>query len=388
MVTYMVSPKESQSGVVPSPSLPRRDLWLLPLLSLATVLVLLLGSEILSRLIWTEQVEDSCKVVVPGVGTRFRPNCVSKTKVPEGPWIRNAYNACGYRTAASCGAKQPGEVRVAVLGTSYSYGYMTPYEDAYTSLAGTALSKACRRPVDFQNLGVPNLNLVGVYRRLPEALALEPSLVLLSVSPLDFREVISPEALASRNVDHLATDEVLSRKSPNWLKWTIVEPLKQSRTMYMLQHYAFQDTETYLNLYLLYGDKVGYLNKDFSPIWKARFANFDVLLADMVAKTKQAGVPLVVLAGPVASQIALDNDEPRAGMSADAFPNEIRRIAGKYGVPVIDPLPAMSNQPHPMQMLYVVDGHVAAKGQSFLAASLQAALRSDASGPFAHCSQK
>jgi hypothetical protein len=66
--------------------LPRRDLWLLPLIAACTVLGLLAGAEALARVAWP--------------GWRFRPDCRSRVELAEGPRVDYAYNCCGYRSDA------------------------------------------------------------------------------------------------------------------------------------------------------------------------------------------------------------------------------------------------------------------------------------------------
>ena len=83
--------------------LPRRDIVLLPLISMLTLLCMLAGAEVITRIVWPEQIVNSCQVPDPSLGFRYRPNCSSTMKSAEGPWYTNDYNECGYRSAASCG---------------------------------------------------------------------------------------------------------------------------------------------------------------------------------------------------------------------------------------------------------------------------------------------
>jgi hypothetical protein len=69
-----------RSSVPASVSLPKRDYFLLPLVSLATVLLVFEVSEILTREIWAEHKAGSCTVVDPIAGDNFKPNCTIRTK--------------------------------------------------------------------------------------------------------------------------------------------------------------------------------------------------------------------------------------------------------------------------------------------------------------------
>ena len=87
--------------------LPRRDLWLLPLTALATLTMLLAGSEVAARVIWPEQIINHCMMVDPTLGIHYRPNCAAVMKAAEGPWVLSHYNDCGYRSTASCRRVDP-----------------------------------------------------------------------------------------------------------------------------------------------------------------------------------------------------------------------------------------------------------------------------------------
>src|ERR1700733_9444277 len=88
----------------PITRLPRRDLVILPLLSILTIAFLLVGSEVGARHFFPESAGgDPCRVSDPTIGFKYRPNCTSRVKSAEGPWVMNHYNDCGYRTQQSCG---------------------------------------------------------------------------------------------------------------------------------------------------------------------------------------------------------------------------------------------------------------------------------------------
>lgn len=369
--------------------LPRRDFILLPALSFLTVLCMLSGAEVAARTFWPFQEWDVCQALEPTTGMiKFKPNCHSVTKVAEGPWVDNLYNDCGYRTRASCRKPPDGTIRVAVLGTSFSYGFMTEYQDAHTTLVGDELSRRCNRQVEFQNLGMPNYNLLQVYRRTDEALALHPDVLLLSINPIDVRHDIDAAELSRRNIP------------PNPPKPGYVPPLEEawivrtfralrvgSRALFMAQHALYQNPDTYLNLYLLYGDtKAGYVNAELSPFWRQRFADFDAILADISAKAGKAGVPLAMFLGPQPAQVALLNAQPRSGFDPYVFGRTVKALAAKYGIRVIDPLPAMAGRQDPMSLYYVVDGHLEKSGQRILAQQLESGLLAGGYPAFSGCS--
>jgi hypothetical protein len=269
-----------------------------------------------------------------------------------------------------------------MFGSSFSYGYMTRYEDAYTTLAGAMLSQKCGRQVEFQNTGFPNSSLLDVYRRIDEVLALQPDMILLALNAADVRKDISPELLSRRNEPPAAATRTEPPETGGWLQRDVLAPLQESRVAYMAQHFLYQNPDTYLNLYLLYGDKAGYVRATLTPAWQQRMNNLDLLLGDMA---QAASLPMAIFVGPLPSQVAILNTPPRADADAYAFATNVGAIAAKHGIPVINPLPRMAGRPAPMSLFYVVDGHLAKPGQRILAEALSADLLSGRHPAFASC---
>jgi hypothetical protein len=365
--------------------LPRRDWVLLPLLSLLTMLVLLASSEGVARVVWPERQKDACLVTDPVIGWRFRPNCKSVTKTAEGPWVHNFYNECGYRTRESCGPKPAGTIRVAVLGSSYSYGYMTPYDSAYTTLAGESLTTQCKRHVEFQNLGVVAMPLEDVYRRTQEALALKPDILLLSIDPYDVETFVT-FAPAASEADSAPSAKSREAQGVSWIKLYVINPLKSVRSIKMLQHFMYRAPSTYVDLYLLYGDPADYLRPPFTSAWQRRLANVDALLQDMSKQAHEASVPMFILIGPWVAQGALMNVPHRHGVDPGAFEAAVAQIAAKDGMTVVNPLPEFAGQPHIMSLFYAVDGHPSPQGQRLVADALDKRLLSSGVPAFAGCS--
>ena len=120
--------------------LPRRDLVVLPLISILTITLLLLGSEVAARHFFPESSGgDSCRVADATIGFKYRPNCTSRVKSAEGPWVVNHYNECGYRTNQSCGAKPSGSTRIALIGSSVAQGSYVGYDEIWATPRGQGL---------------------------------------------------------------------------------------------------------------------------------------------------------------------------------------------------------------------------------------------------------
>ena len=138
--------REASASARPE-SLPLRDYVLLPLIALATLLLLAFGCEGAARLVWPDHQADACQ---KADGSGFRANCTARVRIAEGPWVEYRYNDCGLRADRPC-AKAPGTRRIAVAGTSISSGYWVPYEQAFAGRLEQTLGQACGGPVDVQS---------------------------------------------------------------------------------------------------------------------------------------------------------------------------------------------------------------------------------------------
>ncbi len=365
--------------------LSKRDLVLLPLLSLLTVLVLFGMSEVLTRLLWPAEYSHACIVSDPLEGYRFKPNCSVRGKIAEGPWITYHYNECGYRSESSCGAKPPGTIRIAILGSSMSQALHVSYDDAFFSRAAVSLGRLCARRIDVQNLGVPGSSPAYADRHVQEALALNPDVVLYLVVPYDLNQQVLPKGLSEPAGLALAASStaIQPAESPlNRLEHLVI----QSRTLLVAQHFVFQNTETYIRAYLMYGDKADYLRRPFTPAWQRRFADLDVTIGDIADRLHHAGVPLVILAVPSRAQAALlGSSQLPAHVDPFAFGRAIQAIASRHGSGYVDLMGPISSIPNAENLYYPVDGHVTAEGHKVIAQALLQKLQDGSVPAFSHC---
>ncbi len=343
--------------------LPARDYIILPLLSLCTVVLMLGASELAARLIWPVRDFDSCLVYNPAVGGRFKPNCTSVTKNAESGWVVNKYNECGYRSAAPCVIKPAGTVRVVVLGSSFTQGDFVPYRETFAAEASKKLTGICGRPVDFQNLGVEGATPLDVSRRIDEVIRLRPDAVIYPITPYDLEIMpVSHESHAS--VSTLpATPISLLRKMYLWVGQTV----RESRTVFVAQHYMFENPSLYVKLFLVYGDKADFLRQPFTPAWQNRFDSFDALIGDMSAGFRAAHIPFVITAAPSRAIAAMLNDHTLpSNVHPDAFARTIAQIAEKNRVQYIDLIGPFSRMRNASGLFFPVDGHLRADGQAVI----------------------
>ena len=172
--------------------LPRRDYILIPLIFVMTALVVLAGGEVSVRLIYVQDdAAEPCAYSTP-FGFRFKPLCTSRTKVWEGPWITQHFNECGYRTAESCAPRPAGLPRIVVVGSSVARGALVNYPQSFAARASAMLTDRCRTTVDFQNLGTNPSDFDRIDQRIPEALALKPSAIVMTTGPYDLMHQKDP----------------------------------------------------------------------------------------------------------------------------------------------------------------------------------------------------
>lgn len=255
----------SPGGRSPS-NLSNRELILVPIVSLLTVAACLLCSELVSRHFFAHQDTDFCRMDDSNIGYRYRPNCIVHLKTAEGPWVINKYNECGYRTLESCGPKRPATTRIVLLGASVSEGLYIPYDQTFAEKTAHGLAELLRRPVEIQNLGRANASPISVFHQLDEALSLRPNLMILVIDPYDI-EHIDLDQLADRYEPipplHNAsgTPSELKRQPLKRLEIAV----KESSMATAATHFLFQNTETFVRVYLRYGDHADYLSQAACP---------------------------------------------------------------------------------------------------------------------------
>jgi hypothetical protein len=352
---------------------PRRDFVVLPLLSIITVLLMFGVAELACRIFWPAREYDTCAVGDDVTGFRMRPNCTSTMKNAEGVWTTNRYNECGYRSETSCGPKPPGAFRIVLLGSSVAQGTFIPYGQTFFARAAKQISAQCHTVVDVQSLGVPNSSPIFVYRRLNEALALKPDVVLFVLTPFDLEQKINPAQLAERNDPHPRFSEPAVQLRIGPFK-RLERTLLQSRAVLIAQHYLFSDENTFLRLYLVYGDKADFLRSPLSPAWQKRYEDLSVIIGDMAERVRAAGASLCVMPVPSRAEAALLSAPRRPGIDAEAFGRTLEKIASQHGAKSIDLMNTFEKIPKSENLFYVVDGHLTPEGQKAVSQQVARAL--------------
>jgi hypothetical protein len=348
-----------------------RDLYLLPIIAIATVLILLFGAEGISRLIWPEDLVDRC--MTQAVHDRPKVNCVSTIKTAEGPWVENRYNDCGYRATGPCGPLPQSTARLAIVGSSTSFGYLVPFDHVWSVEAARILAAQCGRSIDVQSLIAINRARTGFVgdlnevagRVLPDAIALHPQMVALVLAPFDLIDM--PEGGFNPQ-----PTEAIAPVAPFGLKSLI----SASRAVKMLQHFMFRDASSYVKIYLRYGDNAAFMRPPLSPLWQARLNYVDAGIGYIANQLHAAGIAMLLVYAPQQAQADIIADNMQIpGVDAETLDRAIGAIAKKYDVIFADGAVTFQGKgKQAPEYFYQTDGHLNETGHTLLGSTVAATL--------------
>ena len=352
---------------------PRRDYFLLPLIFFATIAVILVSGEVVTRVLYLQDdTAEPCEYHTAG-GYRYKPNCTSRTKVWEGPWITQHFNDCGYRTAESCAPRPPGSLRVAVLGSSTARGALVNYDQSFAAIASADLSRRCGGMVDFQNLGTEPPDVRSLERRIPEALALGASAIVITIGSFDlahFHEDAPPEGSPEQPAGSMIHE--------------VVNLLRESRLFSLMQYYLYRDRAFQVRAFLLNQDSADFVRTPLSQAWRDRVADIGGLLARISAETKPIGVPvlLVYIPGRAPAALATMKDLP-PGVDAYSLGAAVSKLAVAHGIGFVDTTEDMAKAPDFDSLFYLTDGHPSGGGHAAIARGVERWLLTEPT--FARC---
>jgi len=350
--------------------LPRRDWILLPMLSLLTVAVCLLAAEVMAKYFFASERRDTCLIDNSRMDSEHRPNCSTRMKTAEGPWITNQYNDCGYRTKESCGPKRLGSTRIALIGSSGSEGVYVEYDRTFAKRTASDLTRILGRPVEVQNLGRTACFPICVFQQTDKALALKPDLLIMAIDPYDI-EHLDPTQMSSRYMPILPHHTTAAVEEKPSLLARMNSFAKSTIWMVAAQHFVFQNTATYARIYLQYGDHADYLRTGFSPAWERRFDAFEILLGEMADKSNAANVPFVLIEIPSLAQASLSREKNLpAGVNPYAFNARLKQISSRQRIQFVDGLDALKGEQGANELFYVTDGHMNGEGHALISRAL------------------
>ncbi|MDB5399640.1 MAG: hypothetical protein JWQ55_1658 [Rhodopila sp.] len=347
--------------------LPRRDYVLLPLIFVITIVVLLVAGEVSARVIYPQaDASEPCEYPT-STGFRYRPMCTSHSKVWEGPWVTQHFNACGYRAAESCAPRPAGSLRVVVVGSSTARGALVNYDESFAARASGVLSKQCGGVVDFQNLGSEPSDVDRIDLRMQEALALKPSAIVMTIGPFDLIHLKDPPPTPGRE----APPERFNLR-------TAVSMLRESRLFLLMQYHLYTDPSFQIRGFLLNDDPADYVRRPLSAAWQRRVSDLGDLLGRITVRTEPEHVPLLLFYLPERAQVALarlPSDPP--GVDPFVLGSALDAEAGRFGVRFFDATKAFATAADFQSLFYLTDGHPKEGGHAALAGVVEQGLLSE-----------
>lgn len=375
-------------------SIRKRDWLLLPLLSLATLAIVVTSTEVVARKIYRQSSTStlSCLVLNDAkTGVRGIPNAVCSEKIFESGLVQYKFNDCGYRTGQSCSVKAPGTFRIVLLGSSLAEGMRVSQDQIFASKLPLELSRISGRKVEIYNEAMQWGTPTSIALRADDIFAAKPDLVLWTITPWDIENVslilpyiagvqgeytggsAAPEETdqTPKDLESRVIAAFRKRRSPlatvraAWLR--LMAPLSDTRTAFMLQHLLYKSQSQFIRNYLMQGDSAGYLRVPASDSWNARLSKFDQDFKVVAAKTRSAGIPLVVVLLPDRAQAILEADGTSSHESdPEALGRELKPIVQRDGGIYIDVLHDFRDLADPEELYLPIDGHLDSEGHTIL----------------------
>jgi hypothetical protein len=164
--------------------------------------------------------------------------------------------------------------------------------------------------------------------------------------------------------------------------------LDSTKTKYLLQHFLDESQNQYIESHLQ-GPEAEFLRAEPSAEWQRHLRSFDSYAAEIAARARAAGVPLVITLVPWRVQAAmLSMDEFPKGYDPCKLEGTLRAIVTRDGGTYLDILPDYLTVPNPEQHYFPVDGHPDAGGHAMIAGFLARELTRGTNSTFALAAQQ
>jgi hypothetical protein len=171
---------------------------------------------------------------------------------------------------------------------------------------------------------------------------------------------------------------------PNNVLTNPLEYIPIAHSVFVAQHFIFQNRETYLQV--MSGPTDDYLRQPPTAAWQRRFAKFDVILGNMADKLKAAGVPLIVIPVPSRKEAALfGTRQLPPHIDPFAFSRQIETIASSHGAEYVNLTGPFSHIPNAERLFYVANAHPNSDAQPVISHSLVQKLQDGSIPAFSQC---
>lgn len=368
--------------------LPRRDWILLPILSLATVIVIVTVLAFVAHKTFSKTTSGvrACLDMSDPSGVRGIPNCEIWEKNAEGPPVKYKFNSCGHRANMDCGPKPPGTYRIVMVGSSYAFGQDIPTEKTIASLLPVLLSQRTGRSVDLYNEGMGQAYARNVALHFDEALAAQPDVILWLLTKYDIERAtvvgtdlnFIPSSVAGNTRAKIAyrVKQIAAMKTNSerlgFIEQYAEDLFQVSETGTMLMHGMYKSQSLYMKAALINsGHRLWYVQAESDPVSRQYLQQFEDYAAQIANKARAAGIPLVAALMPDRVQAAmLSNGDWSSDFSPLRLDDEIRAVVTRYGGTYVDVLRDFRNIPSSEQYYLPVDGHPDERWQPIVAGLL------------------
>ena len=382
----MTQPNADKPLSIEEPKLPRRDWFLLPALSLLTILFVAGTTELIARGIFPTKLrtlgEDCMVFNDPSTGARGIPNSVCRESIAEsGELTEYRFNSCGHRAGMECGPKAPGTYRIVMIGTSVAIGLRVPREKTFAALLPGELSQRIGSKVELYNEAMPYRSPQILATHFNDILTAKPDMILWILVPDDIEKTswaISHDDTRSLSFPAMAWHRMKAIFAVKSSAAAITEIFSHTRTALLLRHLLYWSKSQYVKSSLMGADDhERFLRAESTEEWYARLKEFDSNAADVEGHAKAAGIPLVAVLLPNRAQAAMISmGEWPKGFDPYKFDNQLRSIIVSHGGIYIDILQDLRTISDPELGYFPVDGHPNARGHAMLSELLAKALTS------------
>jgi len=392
--------------------LPRRDWLLMPLIMLATVSLLVIGTVLYAnhRFTKTASFLHICvKDYRLEQGARSIPNSVCYAQEFDTPLTEYKWNECGHRSGLPCHRTRFDNYRIVMVGSSATSGFGVPEDRSLAALLPGRLSERTGKSIEVYNESMVSLAPYIVPVRMNQVFAAKPDMILWMITPFDVGVESLPiqeraKALAAiaatPPVKHSPVIREVVYRDWNWLREKIysggvvnsailahlpfhalLNELRELRHIndsesaakVLFEHYLYEyeSPKQYIDSALARGDSAAFLRQQYSQLWLDRLDEIDRDLSSVGKQAQAAGVPLVVFLDPDRAQAAMISTGYSPG-ETDPYKigRELRSIVARNGGIYVDVLPDYRDQVHPEQGFYAVNGHPNPLGHEQLAGIL------------------
>lgn len=161
----------------------------------------------------------------------------------------------------------------------------------------------------------------------------------------------------------------------------IAKILGETRAANVLRYYLYQSQSLYVKTVQQENAEEGmlFLRSALNIYWQSHLQIADAYFADITARSKAAGVPLVVVLVPNRAQAAMVSmGQWPAGYDPYKLDDELRTLIKRHGGIYVDILPDYRNLPNPEKGYFSVDGHPNGNGHTTISRLLAKELTNGA----------